>query len=247
VSEPVEERAASARPRRPVLGLVVGCVELGAFLLAWSWSSRFAARVSGFSREGLLDGSAHLKWALVVVPLWWILVRVAQGLRGERLGDLGLRRPRSGWARAVCIGLATGAILCCVSWGATWLGTSLGAPEVEPTFDTSTPSSLAALVASALLAGAFGEELVYRGFLQDRVERVLRCVLGPRAAPVLSVIAVSALFGFQHRHYGWLGASVVALIGVGLGTLVLRCGRDLAPAMVAHATLDVVGLLWTGG
>jgi hypothetical protein len=39
----------------------------------------------------------------------------------------------------------------------------------------------------------------------------------------------------------------VALIGVGLGTLVLRCGRDLAPAMVAHATLDVVGLLWTGG
>jgi membrane protease YdiL (CAAX protease family) len=243
LSSEIQQRAALDE-RRPTLATVLyGIAELALFLGAWSWSSRWAARAVGVDSSPPLDGTSHLAWALLVVPVWSVLVFAAQKLRGERLLDLGLRRPARRWLRALAVGLAAGTLLCALSWGATWLGGALGAQPIEPVFELETPRSLAAFLASGLLAGAFAEELVYRGLLLDRVERLLRLRMSANAATALSLIAVSAFFGFNHRYYGALGMLVTGLVGLGLGLLVLRCGRDLAPAMIAHGVVDVVGLV----
>ena len=93
--------------------------------------------------------------------------------------------------------------------------------------------------------GALGEEIVYRGYLMNRVAGVFR---GTKAAWGVSLIVVSVAFGCGHLDQGWTGMIENVWNGVLLGALYLACGRNLAVPVIAHAvgdTLDFV-LIYLG-
>ncbi len=93
------------------------------------------------------------------------------------------------------------------------------------------------LAAISLLAG-WGEELLFRGLLQQAIaER-----LGPSAGPWIGLAIASVVFGAVH----WLTnayAVLAGLIGVYLGGLWMATGNLLVP-MVAHALYDFLALLY---
>ena len=104
--------------------------------------------------------------------------------------------------------------------------------------------TLIALVGTWTLA-AFGEEMVYRGYLMNRVAELLNRT---RTAWIVSLIAVHFGFGLAHAYQGLTGVLDEGLMGLLLGIIYLRSGRNLAVPIVAHGvqdTIDVV-LLFLG-
>jgi membrane protease YdiL (CAAX protease family) len=101
------------------------------------------------------------------------------------------------------------------------------------------------MVALVWIVAAFGEELVYRGYLMNRLADIGG---GTRLAWMVSVILISALFGFAHYEQGLTGILEEGSDGVILGLLYLACRRNLAVPIVAHGICDTIdiALLFVG-
>ncbi len=93
-----------------------------------------------------------------------------------------------------------------------------------------TPGERAAWTGVAI-AVAFGEELVYRGYLQAQLAAFTR-------RPAVAVALQGILFGVAHTDQGPWVALRFAAYGIGLGALARR-RRSLIPGMLAHAGIDV--------
>jgi len=98
---------------------------------------------------------------------------------------------------------------------------------------------LAALVLAWVLA-AFGEEMVHRGYVLNRL-----IDLGPptRAWSIACLVAGSVVFGCGHLDQGATGMVQESLSGLLLGALYFACGRNLAAPIVAHGVVDTLDLV----
>lgn len=87
---------------------------------------------------------------------------------------------------------------------------------------------------------AFGEELVWRGYLMNRVAG-----LGNRTrlAWMVSLMVVNAVFGCAHSNQGVTGIVEEGIAGVLLGLVYLGTGRNLAVPIVAHGVQDTIDLV----
>jgi membrane protease YdiL (CAAX protease family) len=90
-------------------------------------------------------------------------------------------------------------------------------------------------VALAWSVAAFGEEMVYRGYLMDRVADLLNRT---RHAWIISLIAVQVGFGLAHAYQGVTGVIDEGLMGLLLRLIYLGTGRNLAVSIVAHGIAD---------
>jgi uncharacterized protein len=87
---------------------------------------------------------------------------------------------------------------------------------------------------------AFGEELVYRGYLMNHVAELLG---SKRGAWAVSLILISALFGLAHAGQGITGVLEEGSDGLILGLMYLAFGRSLAVPIVAHGVCDTIDTL----
>lgn len=99
-----------------------------------------------------------------------------------------------------------------------------------------------ALIGLALLwpLAAFGEEMVFRGYLMNRVADLGK---RKRVAWIISLIAVNMLFGLAHRYQGITGIIDEGLMGVLLGLAYLGTGRNLSVPIVAHGMADTIDVV----
>jgi len=162
-------------------------------------------------------------------------------LRGVGWRNLGLRRPTS-WRNTLLLGVAVGvgyqyfSLYVLEPLIARVTGSlpdvSQFAPLVGNTFFL-----FLSLIVSWTLA-AFGEELVFRGYLMNRVADL---VGSNRSGWLISLIVVSILFGITHLYQGMSGIIVMTLHGLLLGALYLATGRNLWVPIIAHGLNDTVG------
>jgi hypothetical protein len=87
---------------------------------------------------------------------------------------------------------------------------------------------------------AFGEEMVYRGYLMNRVAGLFS---GTQAGWIASLVVISVLFGCAHIDQGTTGMIENVWDGLLLGALYLACGRNLAVPIIAHGVTDTVDVL----
>jgi len=95
------------------------------------------------------------------------------------------------------------------------------------------------LLAIVVSAG-FGEEVIYRGTVIGRLEAVLP---KSRAMTIVIVLISAGIFGLAHAYQGRAGMLLTGLIGLVLGCVYVMCRRLLWPAVLIHATYDVLGLI----
>ncbi|HYV74155.1 MAG TPA: CPBP family intramembrane glutamic endopeptidase [Candidatus Binatia bacterium] len=138
----------------------------------------------------------------------WLFLLVWVSLRWRELGwrDVGLAGPAN-WPRAITIG-----VLCGIGMELLELFVTQSVlvkvfhkiPDFSELGDLQDNWELALLfIALALiLGGAFGEEMVYRGYLMNRVAGLFR---KPEFAWALSLVFVSFLFGLAHIDQGITG------------------------------------------
>lgn len=99
--------------------------------------------------------------------------------------------------------------------------------------------ALLGILAIAWTTAALGEELLFRGFLQGR----LQALLGERRGAGLLAAAVQGLvFGLAHAYQGPTGILVTGSLGLVFGLLYLRT-KSLWPLVIAHGLVDTLSLL----
>lgn len=87
---------------------------------------------------------------------------------------------------------------------------------------------------------AFGEEMVYRSYLMNRVADLFNRT---RRAWIISLIVIHVAFGLAHAYQGWTGAIDEGLSGLLLGVIYLRTGRNLAVPIIAHGIGDTIDFM----
>ncbi len=87
---------------------------------------------------------------------------------------------------------------------------------------------------------AFGEELVFRGYLMNRIAGLF---ISPRIGWAVALVLANLVFGISHFQQGPTGIAENLFDGVILGALYLACGRRLAVPIVAHGIADTLDFL----
>ncbi|WAT17497.1 CPBP family intramembrane metalloprotease [Aurantiacibacter sp. MUD11] len=169
-------------------------------------------------------------------------------LRGEgrvrEVFDLSAPNWRSAIAYAA---IATAGTLAIFSFG-TALVQAMGLPAPDPSFVlelvTESPAMFALwVIGVAWFAAGFGEELLWRGFLMDRLER-----LGGLRGRVWLVLVVQAvLFGMPHAYQGWGGVIVTGMVGLLLGWVRIMQRGNLWAVIIAHAAVDTIMMVLAYG
>ncbi|HEY4979326.1 MAG TPA: type II CAAX endopeptidase family protein [Candidatus Acidoferrum sp.] len=95
------------------------------------------------------------------------------------------------------------------------------------------------VVLAWVLAG-FGEEMVYRGYLMNRVADLFNRT---RTAWIISLIGVHVAFGIAHAYQGWTGIIDEGLAGFLFALIYLRTGRNLAVPIIAHGLGDTIDFI----
>jgi len=177
------------------------------------------------------------------IPYLLVIAWLSLRLRGLRWKNIGLKIYRS-WARTLALGLLFGALMEALELFVTqpllvrWLHHF---PDLSDFNDMIGNSKLLLIyIALAWTLAAFGEEMVWRGYLMNRVADLFR---GAPATWILSLIVTSVAFGFGHFDQGVTGWIENTINGLLLGGLYLYFGRSLAVPIVAHGITDTIDLI----
>ncbi|MDE1467570.1 CPBP family intramembrane glutamic endopeptidase [Aurantiacibacter sp. D1-12] len=176
--------------------------------------------------------------ALGLLMSWFWLKR--EGVVGEAWN---LSTPPVSWGRTIGWAAAATLVIFLIFGlgGAAVDALGLGAPDPGFVLDlvTESPAMFAVwIIGVAILAAGAGEELLYRGFLMDRLSRVA----GLRDKIWLVIIIQAVLFGLPHAYQGWGGVVVTGTVGLFFGWLRVRMNGNLWACIIAHAAVDVLAM-----
>ncbi|HUL56067.1 MAG TPA: CPBP family intramembrane glutamic endopeptidase [Usitatibacter sp.] len=161
--------------------------------------------------------------------------------RGALWESLGLRKPAS-WPRAIALAVALYAVDFAVStWAVPWVA-SIVHPAQRPSFLAYIRGNVEGLVtwlAIAWLVGGLCEECLFRGFVLDRIEKMLG---GGAAAIAIAIAAQAVLFGSLHLYAGTFAFVYASLFALTHGIFYVAGGRNLWPLILVHGSWDTVGI-----
>ena len=182
-------------------------------------------------------------WVANVVMLF--LVWMGLRIRGESCAAFGLRWKWRGWKVAgkiflqsllVCIIAVVGMVL-----GSILMANITGVPE---SIDASSYDylkdnlgMLALTLVGVYIVSSFGEEVIYRAFLINRVSQL---VGAGKSGRIIAVIFSAMVFGLVHYSWGPMGVVQTAFMGLALGICYLLFKRNLWILILAHAYMDTI-------
>jgi membrane protease YdiL (CAAX protease family) len=197
-------------------------------LLVWPAETPLA-----FAQEHVLLLARSLQ---IGVPVLYLMYR-----SGEPWRRFGLRRPR--WI-VVPLGGAATWVAAFTGWMLFWPVTSVLVPvgvynwlgtAVESAFARPQTTPEDALLVVSSCANGFAEELVVRGYLIPRFERLLRSTWK-------SWLLSTALFASYHLYQGPAGVVHAVIVGLCFGGMFCLT-RRLWMVVFAHALADIVAFL----
>lgn len=183
----------------------------------------------------LLRAPAAVLAALLVMTL--LLRR-----RGESLSSIGLvRRPHWGATLALAAGGWIAVTLLATLVAQPIARGALGGPPDISRFDfiAGNFGAYLAMLALAWSSAAFGEEVLFRGFL---LRRLADLIGGGGRSWHLAALAQAVLFGALHAYQGPGGMFLTGFVGYCLGLLFLLARRNLWVPILAHGLIDTTSL-----
>jgi membrane protease YdiL (CAAX protease family) len=198
-----------------------------------------------FKSVGLRNTAANFYLPQLLYSMFGAAVMLAaMRLSGDPWAAFGIKKPAA-------VDIFTGCIVCVVKYGFAMMGVSIFtdilksifseryiyqvAHTHDPPFHAQGWSGLVLLLVLAIVVG-FSEELVVRGYLIPRLERLLQSTWA-------SVLTSAAVFGLLH----W-GSGVLSMCNAFLGGIVYGIAfvwtRRLWPVAIAHSMYDFSTLLY---
>ena len=195
----------------------------------------FSGRLRGAGLLGWLSFLVVVAGSLVTAFLGALLAIGWAALSGTPWRDLGFVRPRN-WALTIAAGVTLGIAFKLAMKSVVM--PLLGAPPMNQTFQflAGDRSAFHQLLPEILFAAGFGEEVLFRGYLFDRLGRFI----GRGAmATVATVLITSVLFAAAHWvNQGTPGVQQGLVTGLVFGAIYART-RALPLLMIMHASFDL--------
>jgi hypothetical protein len=199
---------------------------------------RLAAQLRGFGPLGILAIVVILAGNAVVVPLSAVLVLVWARRSHTPWREIGYVRPQN-WIASLAIGVAFGIAFKFLM--KVIVMPLLGADPINQAYHflAGNPAMLPWALYVMIFGAGFGEETVFRGYMFERLGKLLGSSAGAKA---LIVVLTSVLFGLAHYSVqGLAGTEQATIVGLVYGTIFAVTGR-IFMLMVAHAAFDLTAL-----
>ncbi len=199
---------------------------------------RFARRLRGFGPLGLLAVLLIVLGYGLITLLGAILVLIWVSVSNTPWREIGYVRPKS-WARALMIGIVFGVAF---KFAMKAIVMPLfGAPPINQAYHflAGNTAALPGMVLVMIFNAGIGEETIFRGWMFERLGKLLGQGV---AAKTLIVLVTSALFAAAHYStQGLPGVEQAAFTGLIFGTIFAATGR-IFTLMIAHAAFDLAAL-----
>ncbi|WP_445383030.1 CPBP family intramembrane glutamic endopeptidase [Robiginitalea sp. IMCC43444] len=92
-------------------------------------------------------------------------------------------------------------------------------------------------LAGVYIVSSFGEEVIYRGFLINRISQIGN---DSKKATIIAVILSSVIFGLIHYAWGPMGIVQIGFMGLALGISYIKLKKRLWILILAHAYMDTI-------
>lgn len=184
----------------------------------------------------LMSGNIAVR-GLPIAPVGALLVLLWARLSHTPWPELGFVRPRR-WMWALLAGALFGAAFKLVMKAVVM--PLVGAPSVNEAYQflSGNDELLPAAIWAMLVAG-FSEETVFRGFLFERLEKMIGSSVPARIG---IAILTSTLFAAGHyANQGIPGVQQALVMGLVFGSI-YACTKSLWPLIAAHTTFDLTAL-----
>jgi membrane protease YdiL (CAAX protease family) len=200
----------------------------------------FAASLRGFGPLGIVAVAAillggNIVAGNIVMPVGAALVLLWARLSRTPWSEIGFVRPPN-WFATLATGIAFGAAFKLVM--KVIVMPLLGADAINRSYHylAGNPAAIPATLFAMIVSAGIGEEIIFRGFLFERLGKLL----GTGTAAIASTIVLtSLLFGLGHvANQGLPGAEQATIVGLVYGTIYART-RRLPMLMAAHAAFDL--------
>ena len=199
---------------------------------------RFAAGLRGFGPLGLLAILVVVASTLVPLPLTPVLVVLWAKWSRTPWREIGYLRPKS-WIGSLVIGIVFGSAFKVLMKALVM--PLFGADPINRAYQylVGNTAALPGIVAAVIIGAGWGEETVYRGYLFERLGKLLGTGMAARTAIVL---VTAALFAAAHYSgQGVAGVEQAAVTGLVFGAIYAVTGR-LWMVMCAHAAFDLMAI-----
>jgi len=186
--------------------------------------------------------SQAVAWIANVVML--VLIWAGLRVRGETFSHFGLTLGQPSFRRGLRL-VGTSLLVLLLAIAAFVLGAIVGVniagmPEGADMsgYNYLEGNLLLLLVAlpAVYFVSSWGEEVVYRGFIINRLAELSNQKWRWWVAAGLSSVA----FGLAHYAWGFVGIVETTFMGFALGAAYLKLGRNLWVTVLAHAVMDTV-------
>jgi membrane protease YdiL (CAAX protease family) len=196
----------------------------------------------GFGPLGIIAILVILAGNFLIAPLGAFLVLVWAWRSQTPWREIGYLRPRH-WAVTIVVGLTFGIAFKFLM--KMIVMPLLGAPPVNQAFHylTGNRAALPGAIFMMIVVAGFGEETLFRGYLFERLSKLLG---SGGWAKTLIVLLTSVWFGLLHYPVqGLAGAEQALITGLVFGTIMVATWR-LPLLMIAHAAFDLtaVGMIY---
>ena len=198
-------------------------------------SDEFARKLRSFGPVGLLAILVILAGNALLPPMSAVLALVWAHWSQTPWREIGYVRPKN-WIATVAGGIAFGIVFKLLLKAVVM--PLLGAPDINQAYHylagnrAAIPATLWLLIAGA----GFGEETIFRGYMFERLGKLLGNSVSAKTAIVLGT---STLFALAHYStQGLAGTEQAAITGLVFGTIFAATGR-IYMLMCAHAAFDL--------
>jgi membrane protease YdiL (CAAX protease family) len=203
-----------------------------------SSEDRLASRLRGFGLLGILSILIILGGNFLFSPLSAVLVLGWVSLSHTPWREIGYVRPRS-WTRTLVIGIVFGVAFKFLMKAIVM--PLLGAPPINQAYHwvTGNTAALPFMLFLMIVVAGFGEETLYRGWMFERLGKLLGTTVWARTS---IVVLTSVVFALPHYvDQGIPGVEQAVISGLVFGTIFAVTGR-IFMLMIAHAAFDLTAL-----
>lgn len=204
--------------------------------------NRWAALVEVLIALGFVLLTA-IEWLPTPTIPIFVVAWISLWLRRVGWRGVGLRSPGN-WRLAILVGIVGGIgyqVLDVLAL-APVLERITGVPIDLSQFDLLQGDLLLTIIALVLswTMAAFGEEMVFRGYLLQRLSDIFA---DAESHWIVALILSAAVFSIGHFYQGITGVIDAFLAGVFLGVLYLYSGRNLWMPILTHGVINTAGFL----
>jgi len=182
-------------------------------------------------------------WGAYIIM--FVMIWLGLKIRNESWADLGVVFETIsfkgflkvfGWSLIVCVLGVAGFIL-----GSVLMANVTGIPEAADfskyDFLKDNLGGLFLTLGGVYIVSSFGEEVVFRAFLINRIEQIGAL---SKYGTAMAVVLSSMIFGLAHYEWGPMGMVQTAFMGLAMGVCYIKFKRRIWILVLAHVYMDTI-------